>query len=85
MHNLFESRVPLNPLPWEGGMEAHINCPGQMTKMTAIPIYGNNSKNVPFQSDDLETWHGSLGIQALVSIYTKSLYGRLRECHNKIM
>ena len=71
MHNPFESRVPLNPLPSEGGMEVHINCPCQMIKMTAIPIYGNNSKNVPLQSDDLETWHGSLGTQALVCIYTK--------------
>ena len=28
--------------PWEGGKKIYINCPGHMTKMAAMPIYGNN-------------------------------------------
>ena len=28
--------------PWEGGMKVYINCPGHMTKMAAMSIYGKN-------------------------------------------
>ena len=28
--------------PWEVGTEVYINCPGHMTKMAAMPIYGKN-------------------------------------------
>ena len=28
--------------PWEGGTKVNINCPGHMTKMAAMPIYGKN-------------------------------------------
>ena len=30
--------------PWEGGTKVYINCPGHMTKMAAMPIYGKNLK-----------------------------------------
>ena len=30
--------------PWEGGKKVYINCPGHMTKMAAMPIYGKNLK-----------------------------------------
>ena len=30
--------------PWEGGTKVHINCPGHMTKMAVMPIYGKNLK-----------------------------------------
>ena len=30
--------------PWEGGTKVHINGPGHMTKMAAMPIYGKNLK-----------------------------------------
>ena len=30
--------------PWEGGTKVCINCPGHMTKMAAMPIYGKNLK-----------------------------------------
>ena len=28
--------------PWEGGTKVYIYCPGHMTKMAALPIYGKN-------------------------------------------
>ena len=28
--------------PWEWGRKVYINGPGHMTKMAAMPIYGNN-------------------------------------------
>ena len=28
--------------PWEGGTKVHINGPGHMTKMAAMPIYGKS-------------------------------------------
>ena len=28
--------------PWEGGRKVYINCPGHMTKIAAMPIYGKN-------------------------------------------
>ena len=30
--------------PWEGGTKVCINGPGHMTKMAALPIYGENLK-----------------------------------------
>ena len=29
---------------WDGGMKVYSNCPGHMTKMTTMPIYGKNLK-----------------------------------------
>ena len=46
--NIFsETCWPINPKfnaehPWEGGTKVYINGPGQMTKMAAMRIYGNN-------------------------------------------
>ena len=50
----------------------YINGIGHMTKMAAMPIYGKNLKNLLLQNQmsyDLETWHVSLGAQALQSLY----------------
>ena len=43
-----------------------------MTKMAAMPIYGQNLKKLLLQnpkSYDLETLHAELGTQALQSLY----------------
>ena len=58
--------------PWEGGKEVYINGLGHMTKMAAMLIYGKNLKNLLLQNQksyDLETWHVSLGTQALYKVY----------------
>ena len=58
--------------PWEGGIKVYINCPGHMTNMAAMPIYGKTFKNLLLQnrkSYDLETWHAASGTQALQSLY----------------
>ena len=58
--------------PWEGGKRVYKNGPGHMTKMTAMPIYGKNLRNILLQnqkSDDPETWHVASGTQALQSLY----------------
>ena len=33
---------------WEGGTNVHINNPGHMTKMAAMPIYGKNPSKIFF-------------------------------------
>ena len=45
-----------NP-PWEVGMKVYINGTGHIPKMSAMPIYGKNLKNLPQnqKSYDLET------------------------------
>ena len=53
-------------------MKVYINGPFHMTKMAAMPIYGGNLKNLLLQkqkSYDLETWHVTLGTQALQNLY----------------
>ena len=53
--------------PWEGGTKVYKDGLGHMTKMAAMPIYGKNPNQKTY---DLETWHVSLGSQALQSLYT---------------
>ena len=57
----------------ERGDKIYINCPGHMTKMAAMPIYGKNFlKNLLLRnhkSYDLETWH-----VASVTLAKQSLY-----------
>ena len=56
--------------PWEGGTRVYINCPGHMTKMATMSIYGKTFKNLLLQnhkSYDLETWHVAWGTLALQS------------------
>ena len=51
--------------PWDGGMKV---CPDHMTKMAAMPIYGNTLKNLLLQNqktDDLETWYSASGAKVL--------------------
>ena len=60
----------------EGGMKVYINGPGHMTKMTAMPIYGTNHKNLFLQnrkSYDLKTWRAASGTQALQSLIMMTL------------
>ena len=43
---------------WDGGTKDCSNCPGHMTKMAAMPIYGKNIKNRLLRNqkaDDLES------------------------------
>ena len=57
------------------------NCPGHMTKMAAMPIYGKNLKNLHLlnqKADDLETWHAASGARVLqVSLAITRLVGSI--------
>ena len=56
--------------PSEGRKKVYINGLGHITKMAAMPMYGKSLKNLLVQNQksyDLETWHVSLGTQALQS------------------
>ena len=44
-----EAKFHVEP-PWDGVTNVYSNCPGHMTKMVAMPIYGKNLK----QSSSLE-------------------------------
>ena len=54
--------------PLEGGTKVNINCPGHMTKMAAMPIYGKNLLQNQ-KSYDLETLHVASRTEALQSLY----------------
>ena len=41
---LIEAKFPVEP-EWDKGTKVCSNGPGHMTKMAAIPIYGNNMKS----------------------------------------
>ena len=48
------------------------NGPGHMTKMVAMPIYGERLKNLLLRSqkaDDLETWYAASGARVLPSLF----------------
>ena len=58
------------------GNKIHVNGPGHITKTAATPINVKKNHQKPFraihqitfpqnQSDDLETWHGTFGMQTL--------------------
>ena len=52
-----EAKFHVDPL-WDGGTKVRSNCPGHMTKMAAMPIYGKNIKNLLLRNqkaDDLES------------------------------
>ena len=55
--------------PWDGGTKVCSNCPGHMTKMAAMPIYGKNLKNLLIRNqkaDDLtEMTRNSVNIKTL--------------------
>ena len=66
-----EAKFHVEP-PWEGGTKVCSNGPGHMTKMTTMPIYGKNLKNLllPNQkADDLETWYAASGARVLPSLF----------------
>ena len=39
-----EAKFHVEP-QWDRGTKEYSNCPGHMTKMAAMPIYGKNMKN----------------------------------------
>ena len=48
----------------KGGKKIYIFCPGHITKMATLPIYGKNLKNLLLQNhqaDCLETWYVASG------------------------
>ena len=48
------------------------NVSGHMTKMTSMPIYGKNFKNLIVRNqevDDLQTWYTSLDTQVLTNFF----------------
>ena len=56
--------------PSEGRKKVYINGLGHITKKVAMHMYGKNLKHLLVQNQnsyDLETWHVSLGTQALQS------------------
>ena len=58
--------------PWEGRTTICSNGPGHMTKMAAMPIYGENLKNsssLEKKTDDIETWYAALVAQVLPSLF----------------
>ena len=48
---LIEARFHVDH-PWDGGMKIYSTGSGQMTKMSAMPIYGKNTKNLWNQKAD---------------------------------
>ena len=68
---LIEAKFHVN-LPWNGGTKVCSNCPGYMTKMAAMPIYGKSIKNLLLwnqNADDLETWYAVLGTRVLPNLF----------------
>ena len=52
-----EAKFHVDPL-WDRGTKVCSNCPGHMTKMAAMPIYGKNIKNLLLRNqkaDELES------------------------------
>ena len=58
--------------PWEGGMKVYVNGPGHMTKMAAIPIYGNQRTNGPVNAHLISWPSKAQNIQNL-EIYGKEM------------
>ena len=57
-----------NKVPWERGKHIYIIVPSNLAKMTATPVYCKNLEKNLLQnqkSDNIETWYGALGTQAL--------------------
>ena len=54
-------------LPWDGGTKVCSKGPGHMTKMAAMPIYGQNLKNLLWNqnANNLETWYAAMGARVL--------------------
>ena len=58
--------------PWDGGTKVCSNGRGHKTKVAAMPIYGNNLKNLLLRNqkaDDLDTWYAASGAQELLSLF----------------
>ena len=57
---------------WDGGTKDCSNGPGHMTKIAAMPIYGENLKHLLLRiqkADDLETWCAASGARELPSLF----------------
>ena len=58
--------------PWDGGTKVCSNGPCHMTKMTVMPIYGKNLKNLLLRNQkayDLEILYVASVAQVLPSLY----------------
>ena len=76
--NIFSSETP-GPIKvkfhmellWDGGTKVCSNGPGLMTKMAAMPVYGENLKNLlrNQKANDLETWYAASGARVLQSLF----------------
>ena len=58
--------------PWDGGTKVCSNSPGHMAKMSAMPIYGKNLKNLlprNQKADDLETCYSASSARVLPSLF----------------
>ena len=55
-----EAKLHVEPL-WDGGTKVCSNSPGHMTKMAAMPIYGQNLLLRNQKADNLETWYAASG------------------------
>ena len=65
-----EAKFHVEP-PWDGGMKICSNCPGHMTNMAAMPIYGKNLKNLLLwnqTANDLESWYVASGTRILPNL-----------------
>ena len=78
----FQTPPPLKPLgrlklkirvepPYDGVMKVYTKGPGHMTKMTAVPIYDKNLKNLlrNQKAYDLETCYVALSVRVLPSLF----------------
>ena len=65
--------------PGPSGTKSCSNGQGHMTKMAAMPIYGNDLKNLLLQNqqtDDLENWYVALCKQVLPRLFKIMTLGR---------
>ena len=65
-----EAKVHMeSPLDW--GMKVCSNGPGHMTKMAAMPIYGENIKKSSPEpkANNIETWYAASGARVLPSLF----------------
>ena len=66
-----EAKFHMEPA-WDGGTKVYANGPGHMTRMTAMPIYGKNLKNLFLRNqkaDDLEIRSATSGARVLPNLF----------------
>ena len=58
--------------PWDGGTKVCSTCPGHMTKMATMLIYGKNlkkSSSLDQKADDFKTWYTASGARVLPNLF----------------